>query len=75
MHNLVLVVLYALFIYAAMDGFLAISSASSAFHQIYGAVWVAVAAICASGIGITHAISHVYIKSKSEEEQKNETEK
>lgn len=72
MHNLILAILYALLMFAAAQGFLTLGAASSAFHQIYGVVWVAVSAICLSGIGIIHAIKSNDCTKKNEESQKAE---
>ena len=71
-HNLILAILYALLLFAAAQGFLTLGAASSAFHQIYGVVWVAVSAICISGIGIIHAIKSNDCTKKNEESQKAE---
>ena len=56
MQNIILAVLYVFCMYAAAEGFMTLNTAASAFHQIYGAIWMAITAICISAIGIMHAI-------------------
>ena len=43
--------LLVLAIFAALQGFTTLTTASSAMHQIYGATWWIVFAVCVAGVG------------------------
>lgn len=45
------------FLISMMQGFTIGAAAASAMHQIYGALWYVVAAVCLSGAGIISVIS------------------
>lgn len=57
MSNLFLIILYTLLIYSSTESIIILNSANTSIHQIYGAVFVVVVAICASGIGIIHTLT------------------
>ena len=48
--------LIVLAIFAALQGFTTVATASSAMHQIYGAAWWAVFAVCVAGTGTMYGV-------------------
>lgn len=58
--------LIVLAIFAALQGFITVSSASSAMHQIYGAAWWVVFAVCVAGTGTMYGIWRIIEKMPNE---------
>lgn len=54
--------LIALAVFAAVQGFITVTTATSAMHQIYGAAWWVVFAVCIAGIGTTFGVWRVIEK-------------
>ena len=64
MHYLALLLLGLGFLFSMMQGFTIGTAAASAMHQIYGALWFVVAAVCLSGAGIIAAIMEKFSEFK-----------
>lgn len=54
--------LIVLAIFAALQGFTTVATASSAMHQIYGAAWWVVFAVCVAGAGTMYGVWRVIEK-------------
>lgn len=54
--------LIILAIFAALQGFTTVATASSAMHQIYGAAWWVVFAVCVAGVGTMFGVWRVIEK-------------
>ena len=42
--------------FAALQGFTTVATATSAMHQIYGATWWVVFAVCVAGVGTMYGV-------------------